>query len=448
MEPIDFAKQLFPAMIEKGVLLRGYNSPVYIKDCGTPSRIDKVSADFESGKIARSVLSLKQMAVFIDRDGTINREVDHLNSVDQFELLPGVEHAIQRLNGSEFRVCVVTNQPVIARGECSQETVHQIHNKLETLLGKKGAFVDRIYYCPHHPDKGFPGEVRNLKIQCECRKPKTGMIETAIAELNIDPVMSWVIGDSTTDLMMAHNAGIKSILVETGYAGLDEKYWVTPDFIVPDLAAGVSLILDRYPDLIRLIEPVARKIKPGEIVYISGQSRGGKSTYASVLSHILSEQNMRCHIISTDWWLLDESERGEDVLTRHSVTKLQNLALSLHDVHARPSQMSLPGYRKTRREHLPNVRSIELSVRDVIIFEGVVAMYFANLVDAKHRIFVEIDENERKKRVIREYMMRGFTEEAANAVYFDRLAEEVPWIDATANHATRVSVPSASINLF
>jgi NDP-sugar pyrophosphorylase family protein len=146
--PMDFGKNLFPMMLEKGLMIRGYNSPEYIKDCGTPKRLDKVCEDLRSGKIARDALSNKQKAIFIDRDGTLNVEVNHLKSVDQFTLLPGVELAIEKINKSEFKSCVVTNQPVVARGECSEEDIKNIHNKMETLLGSSGAYLDKIYYCP------------------------------------------------------------------------------------------------------------------------------------------------------------------------------------------------------------------------------------------------------------------------------------------------------------
>ncbi|MCX6237756.1 MAG: HAD-IIIA family hydrolase [Bacteroidia bacterium] len=444
---IDFGKQLFPAMIEKGFQLRGYNSPEYIKDCGTPARIDKVCNDFESGRIARSVLSHLQKAVFLDRDGTINREVDQLNLVDQFELLPGVEQAIKLLNRSEYRVCVVTNQPVIARGECSRENLNQIHNKLETLLGQEGAFIDRIYYCPHHPDKGFSGEIKELKIDCDCRKPKSGMINKAIFDLNIDINQSWMIGDTTADIMLAYSTGLKSILVETGLAGLDEKYLVTPDFIVPDLLSGVSFILNIYPRLIKSIKPISKKIMRGEIVFIGGQARSGKSSFASALRHILEEHHLRCHILSTDSWLLNETERGDNILARHNIAKLQDVIQSLYNPALRPTHLVVPGYRKTRRENLPNARIIKLNAEDIIIVEGVVALELARITQGKHKFFIEIEEYERKKRMLREYINRGFNLEAANAVYLERLREEVPWIEENGIGALKISIPVSKYNI-
>lgn len=441
---LDFGKQLFPAMIENGFLLRGYNSPEYIKDCGTPARIDKVCADFKTGKIARSALDHDQMAVFMDRDGTLNYEVDHLNSIDQFALLPGVESAIRRLNQSEYRVCVVTNQPVVARGECSREVLRHIHNKLETLLGRQGAFVDRIYYCPHHPDKGFPGEIPELKMQCDCRKPKTGMIDAAVTELNIARSQSWLIGDTTADLLAARRAGLKSILVETGQAGLDEKHCVLPDFIVPDMEAGVALILDIYPALLRAIEPLTKDIHPGAVVFVGGQSRSGKSSYSSALRNVLAAKGFRVHLLSTDRWLLSEAARGAGVLARHDVTKLQNVMSAVCDSDAWPIQLNLPGYRKFSRENVPDVETLEVARQDIVIVEGVVALHFAEVLGANHRFFVHLDESLRKQRVIGEYTTRGFAMATANTIYRERLVEEVPWVTSTAKSAKRVSIPTSS----
>jgi D,D-heptose 1,7-bisphosphate phosphatase len=162
---------------------------------------------------------------------------------DQLELLPGAAAAIRELNHRGVRAVLVTNQPVIAKGFCTEADVKVIHNKLETLLGREHAFLDRIYYCPHHPEKGFPGEVPELKIQCECRKPKPGMLFQAASDLNLALPDAWLIGDTTTDLETARNAGVKSILVRTGYAGADGKFRAAPHFAAENVLDAVNLIL-------------------------------------------------------------------------------------------------------------------------------------------------------------------------------------------------------------
>jgi D,D-heptose 1,7-bisphosphate phosphatase len=242
---IDFGKDLFPAMLKRGAKLFGYNSPEFIKDIGTPERYDHVCAQYASGIIQRSTLAAPQRAVFLDRDGTLVKEVSAqgLSSIDQLELLPGVTEAIHELNHAGLRAVLITNQPVVAKGFCTEADLRQIHNKLETLLGREHAFLDRIYYCPHHPEKGFPGERADLKIDCDCRKPKPGMILQAQRELNIDLAQSWFIGDTTTDVQTARHAGVKSILVRTGYGGTDKKHEAVADFTFHTLNEAVRFII-------------------------------------------------------------------------------------------------------------------------------------------------------------------------------------------------------------
>ena len=241
---IDFGKDIFPAMVRGGATLLGYNSPEFIKDIGTPARYDRVCAQFANGTIARSSLATPQRAVFLDRDGTLVPDKDCLQSADGLELLPGVAAAVHDLNHHAWRTVVVTNQPVIAKGWCDEAELQRMHNKLETLLGLEHAFLDRIYYCPHHPEAGFEGERPELKIRCDCRKPGIGMIQKAAAELNIDLVQSWMIGDTTTDMQTAKNAGLRSILVRTGAGGKDGKHDVQADFVVANLEAAVQRILE------------------------------------------------------------------------------------------------------------------------------------------------------------------------------------------------------------
>ena len=193
-----------------------YDSPEYVKDMGTPDRYRAVCADFKNGVVAAKSLKNKQKAIFIDRDGTINRYVGFLRDINLFELLPGVADAIKAINASGYLAIVASNQPVIARGEVTVEKLESIHHKMETLLGAEGAYVDAIYYCPHHPHKGFAGEVAELKFDCECRKPKPGMLLQAAARYNIDLTASWMIGDSENDIKAGIAAGCKTALIGDG----------------------------------------------------------------------------------------------------------------------------------------------------------------------------------------------------------------------------------------
>lgn len=243
METGDFAKDLFPMMQAEGARLKGYVSFEYIKDIGTPKRLDKAVSQLRSGLVARARRNHGQRAIFLDRDGTLNELRGHIARPEDLVLLPEAAQAVRRLNEAEFRVVLVTNQPVVARGEVDEAGLALIHAKLESELGQEGAYLDAIYYCPHHPHSGYPGEVPELKRECTCRKPATGMIEAAASELNIDLSRSWMIGDSTADMAMAAKAGLRSILVETGEGGRDGKYAVTSTMAAATISDAVDRVL-------------------------------------------------------------------------------------------------------------------------------------------------------------------------------------------------------------
>jgi len=211
---IDLDRDILKPLAGTGKLFC-YDSPEYVKDMGTPERYRQVSEDFRRGIISSKKLTNKQKAIFLDRDGTINRYVGFLRDIRAFELLPGVSEAIRKINSSGYLAIVITNQPVVARGEVSIEELSLIHDKMETLLGKDGAYLDGIYVCPHHPDRGFEGEVPELKIDCDCRKPKPGLLFKAAQDFNIDLSESWMIGDSKIDVQAGKNAGCHTALIGT-----------------------------------------------------------------------------------------------------------------------------------------------------------------------------------------------------------------------------------------
>ena len=247
-EPVktDFEKDILANQVKLGANIYAYHTPEYVKDVGTVDRINATVEELKSGLIQSKNLKNKQRAIFLDRDGTMNVSKGFISKADDLELISGTIDAIKAINKSGALAIVITNQPVIARGECSFEELHNIHNKLKTLLGEKGAFVDDIFYCPHHPDKGFEGEVPELKFDCECRKPKTGMIEEAVKKYNIDLSKSYMVGDSTMDLETARNAGIKSVLVNTGFAGNDGKYDRSCDIEANNLLDAVEKIIKDF----------------------------------------------------------------------------------------------------------------------------------------------------------------------------------------------------------
>lgn len=238
----NIEKDIFSLLLRAGESIYTYNTPEYIKDIGTIDRLKEVEYDVNSSKLGRLSKINKRKAIFLDRDGVLNYEKRVIANVDDFKLLPEVEEAVRKINKSNYLAVVVTNQPVIAKGVTSPKELDRIHAKLETLLGEKRAYLDKIYYCPHHPEKGFDGEIKELKIDCDCRKPKIGMIKKASEELNIDIANSYIIGDRTVDIMTGKNAGLKTILVKTGYKGEDGKYKCEPDFIFENLKKAIDFL--------------------------------------------------------------------------------------------------------------------------------------------------------------------------------------------------------------
>ena len=218
---VDLDRQILKPLCGTGQMFC-YDSPEYVKDMGTPDRYEAVCRDFAAGRVKAKNLKQKQKAVFLDRDGTINKYVGFLRNIDDFELIPGAAEAIRAINESGYLAIVVTNQPVIARGEVTAPELQLIHNKMETLLGAEGAYLDAIYYCPHHPHKGYEGEVPELKIDCECRKPKPGMLIKAAEDFNICLEDSWMIGDGENDVKAGKAAGCKTGLIGTEEYGQDK----------------------------------------------------------------------------------------------------------------------------------------------------------------------------------------------------------------------------------
>jgi D-glycero-D-manno-heptose 1,7-bisphosphate phosphatase len=185
-------------------------------------------------------------AVFLDRDGTINEEVGYLKSLDMLKVIPGAGAAIRRLNAAGFKVVIITNQSGVARGYFPESLVHEAHALLTATLLKDGATIDGIYYCPHHPTAGNSKHT----IQCDCRKPATGLMDRAARDLDIDLKRSFMVGDKWSDIELGHRAGARSILVRSGFApddaGNKRPFHVEdPDFTAHDLAEAADWIIEQ-----------------------------------------------------------------------------------------------------------------------------------------------------------------------------------------------------------
>lgn len=233
--PSDLFGQVMPAAIDVRLPVFAYRSSEYVKDLGTPGRLRAVREDFEQGRTRR-----KAELVLLDRDGVLNEELGLISSPDQLRLLPGAAQGLKHLNQAGIRAVVVTNQPVLARGMCSEETLNQIHARLERLLADGGARLDGLLFCPHHPETHHSEGVPALRGPCTCRKPAVGMAEKAMAEQGIPPWRTVVIGDRSVDMQLAVNAGLAGIGLQTGAGCRDERCPARATWTFPDLLSAAE----------------------------------------------------------------------------------------------------------------------------------------------------------------------------------------------------------------
>ena len=417
--PLDFGKDLFPRMLAAGATLRGYASPEYIKDAGTPERLERVRNALTSGAIRRASLNEPQRAVFLDRDGTLNVERELIRRAEDLEVFPFAGSAIRRLNEAEWRTVLVSNQPIIARGEVTEAQLRRIHARLETEIGRDHAYLDRIYVCPHHPDRGFPGERTELKIRCDCRKPEPGLILQAQNDLNIDLARSWYVGDSTPDLGAAERAGISSILVETGHGGLDRRYPYEAQFTVANVSEAVTFILEVYPKIAERLAPQLATMGSSDDWFVDGLPSAGKSTVAATLERELRLQGRRTRIIHTDRWIQDESER-------HALESfdMAGLKATVAKAAERANGLSAPLVLPVGRE---GQLEIKLAPDELVIWEGVFAGELADsLGRTAHTIEVVSSEAARHERFMHLCERRGIPAGRAKSLFIRAPAEQAP----------------------
>lgn len=247
----DFAKELIPDLMSKGKIVKGFVSNNFFREIGRVEKYEKFKEEIkQKGEVLEETgKSEKAKAVFLDRDGVIIENARNSNGIKpgEVKLMPGVGKAIAKLNQTGYKAIVVTNQPEISKGFITFEEVNQTNDYIKGMIAKDKAHLDAIYICPHHPEKGFEGEIKELKIDCDCRKPKPGMLLRAAKEHNLDLKESWIVGDSKSDIKAGQAAGVKTIFVTTGGGSgarhEKELEEVTPDYTAKDLLDAVKIIL-------------------------------------------------------------------------------------------------------------------------------------------------------------------------------------------------------------
>jgi D,D-heptose 1,7-bisphosphate phosphatase len=303
----DFGRDIFPEIYDQ-IRMYGYNTSEYLKDMGTPDRWEKVTHDYENGKVSRKSYRHPQRAIFLDRDGVLNPDKNLIARTEDYELFPHTAKAIKKINESDYLAVVVTNQSVVARNLCTEEELRVIHNKLDTLLGLEHAKLDALYYCPHHPDKGYPEENLKYKIECDCRKPKPGMLLWGARDLNIDLKKSFMIGDDQRDIEAGNRAGVTTIGIMNGN-GL-KKTKSVPDYYFSNLAEACNFIIDDpYGGAAtKAIAAFDASTQRPFIIVVDGPARAGKSTLAAYLQKRFSLNGYSAVKIDAAHWKDDEGE--------------------------------------------------------------------------------------------------------------------------------------------
>lgn len=219
----DMIHDVLPALLERGEAIGVYNTPEYLRDVGTPKRHRMAEVDIAAGRVSRESLRQAKPAIFFDIDGVLNEDPGGHGILNEAQvvLLPGAAEALRLAMDAGYLTVGVTNRPQLAKGMMNFDGLDRILGRLETLLAREGAWLNRIYFCPHHPEKGHPGEAPELKIICRCRKPAPGLLEKAALELNIVLSASALIGDSVGDILAARAVGVAGYGVKTGYACAD-----------------------------------------------------------------------------------------------------------------------------------------------------------------------------------------------------------------------------------
>ncbi len=428
----DFGHDIFPNICKK-VLMYGYNTSEYLKDMGTPSRLEKVTADYLSGKIERFSHEHKRPCIYLDRDGVINEDTDLISRHEDLNVFENVPSAVKRINQSDYLSVVITNQSVVARNLCSYDDVKIIHNKMEALLGEHGAYLNDIYFCPHHPDGGFPGENVLYKKECTCRKPKPGMLLAAAEKYNIDLKKSWMVGDSDRDIKAGRAAGCRTIAVRTGRSNHTSK--LNPDFWFESITDAVDFIIDNpYKGITDNVvrKYVSKNVKPF-IIAIGGKSRSGKSSLSKSIQLHFEELGKKVLLVQLDKWILPEFRRTN---TMNVFDRFQKPLLT-KDLKAliKGETVVAPGYSIDPMAVHEEV-TYNPTDHDIIILDGVVALSMPEVRDLVHlKMFVKIDPEVHKQRFFDYYHWRGKTESEIFYLFESRLKDENMLIDKDVDFA-------------
>ncbi|PDT36454.1 histidinol phosphate phosphatase [Rhizobium sp. M10] len=435
----DMIHDVIPDLLERSIPVAIYDTPEYMKDTGSPSRHAAAAEDLRQGRVHAIHLSVRRPAVFFDCDGVLNEDVGGHGVIhpDQVTLVGRAGQAVRLARETGFLAVAVTNRPQVAKGLLDEAGLDHVLGRLEAELAEDGGVLDRIYFCPHHPDKGFPDEVPELKIDCACRKPGDLMIRQAMAELPIEKSRSAIIGDSLRDIGAGRKAGIWAYGVRTGYALRDDRSYPAAETGIP----RADLVFDTVYDAVRfqcsyhdtgqaLFKAIDERLSNAAgplLVGICGRSRSGKSTSAHAAQRLLSEAGRSVLRLELDRWILPLEHRRPDMDAeeRNRVEHYPEIVRMLRQ----SGRLEAPGYDAASRGQHASPTLYDARDADVILLDGIFAGHASIREDVDMTVFVEASQQALLERFHKFYAWKGLTPAAAEELWQSRIQEEWPRID-------------------
>jgi histidinol-phosphate phosphatase family protein len=440
---LDFIADVFPAFLARGERVHVYHSCEYLRDTGTPARLARVREDIASGRFAALHRSERRPAIFFDRDGVLTEDREGgVVRAEDLRLYPDGLLAVREVNRAGALAVVVTNQPGVAKGFVSPDELGRIHARLESELGEAGAWLDALYHCPHHPERGHAGELAAYKRACECRKPGTALFARAIEELPIAPAASALIGDGWRDMLAAERAGLWGYGLRRG-EGCRESWQrgAPPTLMFDDASEAVHFALHGerkaepiFEEIAAALRSAARAGRPA-VVAVCGRARSGKSLLAHALERSCRARGIRAVRVELDQWIVPLVERNGG-----SPLEVARVACypAIYRAAREAGEIVAPGYDPQRRSACSGPR-YRFEAADVVLFDGLWAAHESVRSACDHVVFVDQGEGELARRHERYYRWKGFGEEEVVAHWDAVRAREWPLVMPQRDNASHVS---------
>lgn len=434
----DMIHDVIPRLVGDGEAVAAYDTPEYLRDVGTPARHGRAERDVRAGRVVALRLDRKRPAVFLDCDGVLNAEPGGHGVLrpDDVRLLPGASAAVRQIREAGQLAIAVTNRAQVAKGMLDEEGLAGVLGRLEAELADGGGQLDRIYYCPHHPEGGHPGEIAALKIECRCRKPGPLMLERAAQELPVDMTRSALIGDSLRDIGAARAVGIWAYGVRTGYGCKDFKRYPggreaipVPDAMLENIEEAVALALGYAAIAEPVLQAVSRlpASRAPQLIAISGRARSGKSVLAHAVARTLHEAGARPLIVDLDGWIVPIEQRnphmGAEACQRVEIYPEIVARLRAGEI------VSAPGYDSISRGAGRETR-YDASGASHIVLAGVLAGHPLIRGRLDLLAFKQVADGELERRFLDYYRWKGMADGDALALLGRRRGEEWPVVDA------------------